>query len=492
MTHVDLLIVGGGITGLGVARLAARNGWSVALIERGDLASGASSATSHMLHGGLRYLEHGHFALVRESLSERSAVAHMAPALATPTRFLVPLYRGDRVAPWKLRLGLSLYDVLAGAASLAPHTSARAREALAMEPDLAAPGLRGAGLYSDIVMDDARLAIAVARDAADHGATVLPATEITGARPVADPSGATAAAIEITARTSEPRTDHTFLARLVLIACGAWSDRVRRDLLRALRPGSPDPSRLLRPTRGIHLVYPSLTRSHAVALTARADGRVFFVVPFAGRSLVGTTEVEVPSPPEPDDSRPSLEEIRYLSAELARALPGTVDARPIAAFAGVRPLLDHEGAVSGVSREHRVIEDGALLTVVGGKYTTFRAIARDALAHAARRLGRDPHALRDDADALPPPLAAGVEPGVAGADAAERQFATTLEGAMRRRTTLWLGDDRGLAASRPVAGGMARRLGWSPEREREELDHYESGVREERALLSRALPRGAR
>src|SRR5437763_7390843 len=124
-TVLDVLVLGGGITGLGVARLAARNGWSVAVLERHDLASGASGASSHMLHGGLRYLEHGHFLLVREALAERAAVVRMAPALARPQRFLVPLYREDRVGPLKLRAGLMLYDWFSGRASLAPHSMVR-------------------------------------------------------------------------------------------------------------------------------------------------------------------------------------------------------------------------------------------------------------------------------------------------------------------------------------------------------------------------------
>ena len=166
MTELDVVVVGGGITGLGVARLAARNGFAVALLERGDLASGASSGSSHMLHGGLRYLEHGYLGLVREALRERAAVTLLAPDLARPTRFMLPFLRGDRRPGWKVRVGLALYDLLAGRRSLAPHAVIRPREALALEPELPTSGLRGAGVYSDVVMDDARLAVAVARDAA--------------------------------------------------------------------------------------------------------------------------------------------------------------------------------------------------------------------------------------------------------------------------------------------------------------------------------------
>ena len=158
MTPLDLVVVGGGITGLGVARLAARNGLTVAVLERGDLASGATSASSHMLHGGLRYLEHGRLSLVRESLRERGEVSRLAPGLATPTRFILPFYRGDRRPPWMVRTGLLLYDMLAGPRGLSRRSEVRPPEALALEPDLEPTGLLGASLYSDVVMDDARLA----------------------------------------------------------------------------------------------------------------------------------------------------------------------------------------------------------------------------------------------------------------------------------------------------------------------------------------------
>ena len=485
MSALDCLVLGGGVTGLGVARLAARNGWSVALLERGDLASGASGASSHMLHGGLRYLEHGQFALVREALAERAAVARMAPALARPVRFLVPLRRGDRVRPWRLRAGLALYDLLAGRATLSRHTMARAAEARAIEPALAADRLLGAGLYSDAVMDDARLAIAVARDAAAHGAALHTRVELASVRP------AEGGAVEVTARDRESREELRWTARALVNATGAWSDATRRELARMLHPGAPDPPRRLRPSRGTHLIYPALTGGRGVLALAASDGRVFFVVPFAGRSLVGTTEVETASPPAPQELEPTPEEIRYLASELARVIPAAAAARPLAVFAGVRPLLESAGDVGGASREHRVFVEGAVVTIAGGKYTTFRVMARDALAAVARALGRDPDALHDPAEALPVPVADDADPVVLGAHAAEHEWARTLEDVLRRRSLHWLADDRGLGVAPAVAGSMARRLGWSAEREREEIDGYEARVRSEQALIARALEAGA-
>ena len=475
----DLVILGGGITGLGVARLAARNGLSVALIERGDIAGGASSGSSHMLHGGLRYLQHGRIALVREALAERSAVSRMAPALARPRRFLVPLYRGGVLAPWKLRTGLQLYDWLAGRHALSPHGSARASEALALEPDLASEGLLGAGLYSDVVMDDSRLAVAVARDAVAHGASIHTYTEWTGVRPVGDGD------FEVRARDTLEGADVAYHARVMVNATGAWTDVVRRQLASALRPGSPEPAPLLRPSRGVHLVYPPLTRGHGLLLLAEADRRVFFVVPLERHSLVGTTEVEVPSPPGEDDFRPSLEEVRYLRAEVARSLPAHAGTPPLAVMSGMRPLLASGGTVGEASREHRVIEEDGVLTVVGGKYTTFRVMARETVHHAFLRLRRLDE-VKDSEDPLPAPLAG--DPGVdrLAEFAVESELARRVEDVLRRRTSLWLAPDRGLATAQRIADVMAARLGWSAERTREELQRLGASWREEEALLQRS------
>lgn len=479
----DLVILGGGVTGLATARLAARSGWSVTLLERDDLACGASSASSHMLHGGLRYLEHGHFALVREALAERAAVTRMAPSLAHPVRFLVPLARGGRLSPWRLRAGLWLYDVLAGRSDWSRRGWAGARDARALEPGLSPDGLLGAGLYSDGVMDDARLAIAVARDAAAHGAAIRTRAELLVARPAPGATGELA----LTVRDRESGAEDEVRSRAIVNATGPWTDATRTALARTLAPGSPDPRPLLRPSRGAHLVYPALTNGHGVLVTAASDGRAFFVVPFAGRSLVGTTEVETASPPAPGECEPSEDEIRYLAGEVARVLPEAAGARPLAAFAGVRPLLDSGGAVGSASREHRVVTEGAVVTIAGGKYTTFRVMARHALEAVAPLLGRGGAALAPDDAPLPPPFAADGDPSALGAHAAEHEFARSLADVLRRRSAHWLDDDRGLGVAPEAAAGMARRLGWTPEREREELDRWEQTVREGDELIARAI-----
>jgi glycerol-3-phosphate dehydrogenase len=432
-----------------------------------------------MLHGGLRYLEHGRLRLVRESLRERAEVSRMAPSLAHPTRFILPFYRGDRRPPWMVRTGLLLYDTLAGPRGLSRRSAVRAREALALEPELEPTGLLGAALYSDVVMDDARLAIAVARDAAAHGAAIHPWTEVIGARPAGEH-------VEVMARDALGGGERRLTARAVVNAAGPWVDEVRRRLVCSLTPGAPDPPPLMRPSRGAHLIFPALTRGHGMLLTARSDGRVFFIIPFAGMSLVGTTEVEVASPPGAEDPRPGVEEIRYLRAELARALPHPSRSPVLAVTGGIRPLLAAGGDVGEAPREHRVLADGPIVTIAGGKYTTFRVMARDTLAQLARRLGREGRPVHDPLDPLPRPLGPGHPVERLAEFAVDEEFARRVEDVVRRRTGLWLTPDRGRIAAAEVAAVLARRLGWDDARRRGELQRFHDALADEERLLRRA------
>ncbi len=475
---VDLAIVGGGITGAGLARLAARHGLSVTLVERRDLMSGASSRSSHMLHGGLRYLEHGHLALVREALRERAVLTRMAPGLARPARFLVPLYRGGRVGPWKLRAGLTLYDVLAGRQPFAPHTMIPAREALKKEPALSAQDLQGAGLYTDVVMDDARLGIAVACDAAAHGAEILTWTEVVGARP----GDGTRSLLVRDALTG---LEDEIPARVLVIAAGAWTDEARRRVRWGLDATLPPAAPLLRPSRGSHLVYPALTTGHALVPLA-SDGRVFFTIPFSGFTLVGTTEIEVSSPPPPARFEAEVEELVYLRDSLDHVLPGTGAIRPLALTAGVRPLLRGEGEAGQLPREHGVFEEPGMIVVAGGKYTTFRVMARDTLERVLHRLGRPATAIRDPEEPLPtpPPDDLPLERRIHWA--VREAHARRLEDVLRRRSLLWLSPDLGRSAASEVAGAMAPLLGWDEAWEKREVAEWDLAVHAQERLLDLA------
>jgi glycerol-3-phosphate dehydrogenase len=275
-------------------------------------------------------------------------------------------------------------------------------------------------------------------------------------------------------------------ARLIVNATGAWSDRTRATVLGMLQPGSSDPPRLLRPSRGTHLVYPALTQGHGL-VTLAADGRVCFVVPFAGRSLVGTTEIETASPPSDAERRPSADEIRYLAAEIHRLVPVSAHMHPIAVYSGVRPLLSAEERVGEASREHRIVDDGALLTIVGGKYTTFRVMAQDLLKRATEKLRREVAPCDDGANPLPAPFADKESHEAFAEHAIEHEWARSLDDLIRRRSTRWLADDRGLAAARTMAPVLGRRLGWDPTREKDEIERFEAAIRDELMMLDRAL-----
>jgi glycerol-3-phosphate dehydrogenase len=436
-----------------------------------------------MLHGGIRYLEHGQFGLVRESLAERGALAHMAPSLARSRRFLVPFRRGDRRPGWMVRLGLGLYDALAGRANPEPHAALDARGVRAIEPDLAADGLTGGALYSDVVMDDARLAVAVAMDAAAHGASIHTHTEVTGARPLE--SGG----VELRVRDAVEGGERPVAARIVVNATGAWADAVRARMLAALTPGRPDPAPLLRPTRGVHLYFPALTRGHGIT-SFGPDGRVVFVVPFGDVSIVGTTEVEVAAGDAPEAWRASAEEVRYLRGVVARLLPASAAMPALAITAGLRPLVTSDGGVNAATREHRIAEDGDLLTIGGGKYTGFRVMARDLMGTIWDRLARPRGGWRDSTDPLPAwPVALDGPDALAGF-AVERAFARRLDDVIRRRTMLWLEPDGGRIAAPVLAEALARRLGWSAERTRDERHAFYARLDEDERLM-RDLAEGA-
>lgn len=360
----DIAVVGAGIAGAGIAREAARQGFSVLVIEAVDVAYGTSSRSTRLIHGGVRYLEHGELGLVLEALRERAWLTHAAPHLVRPERFLFPSYRGDRHRPWSLRVGLSLYDALNRFRSPG-HRAQRPDECRATEPLLAAEGLRGGVLYEDAVTDDARLTLAVLQDARRHGADVLTDAPVR----------------RIDARDGEHRLllagNLEVRARQAVVAAGPWSGP---DLL------GPVGETLLTHSKGIHVVVRAedVPLRQPLVVQVPRERRILFGVPWGPRTYLGTTD----DPFEGDlhNVGVTAEEEHAVLRQFQRVLPHATLApdRIVSAWAGVRPLVRPVRARSthAVSRHHRIIRRGdGVLCLVGGKLTTFRAMARDLLSH---------------------------------------------------------------------------------------------------------------
>ena len=370
----DLLIIGGGIIGAGIALDASQRGLSCALIEQGEFASGTSSKTTKLIHGGLRYLEQMDFGLVRESLKEREILYRIASRWVRPLPFLIPV-RGRSPRPWPLvKIGVSLYDRLAGTPPAQRHRFLQADQLGETEPLLEKGGIERAAVYTDGQMDDAGLVLAVLAAADKAGATLANHVRVTGwtieqgkVRGV---------------KAEETPAGKQFLirARQVVNATGPWADRLRR----LANPAAPP---IVRPSKGIHLVYPSLGLRHALVLSSPKDGRIFFCIPWKGQTLIGTTDTDYDGDPGRAEATP--EEISYLIDGVNGCLPSLQIRREkvIATFAGVRPLLAREGKDPwAISRRHLIHEDpNGLITVVGGKFTMFRKIAEELVDRLAGR-----------------------------------------------------------------------------------------------------------
>ncbi|MDA1116791.1 MAG: glycerol-3-phosphate dehydrogenase/oxidase [Proteobacteria bacterium] len=372
----DLVVIGGGATGLGVALDAAARGLSVALVEAEDFAKGTSSRATKLVHGGVRYLAQGNLALVREALRERAILLRNAPHLAQPLPFLLPVYgaKGRWFDRWFYGSGLMLYDQLAGSQRQGRTEFLDAAAALRRAPGLQARGLAGALCYWDGQFDDARLALALARTAISRGATVLNHCAAVGLAH----EGGRIAGVVVEDRESGLR--HALRTHCVINATGVWVDAVRR-MDRMPRAD------LVAPSQGVHLVVDRafLPGDHAILVPKTQDGRVLFAIPWLGKTLLGTTDT-----PRNDlaiEPEPFREEIDFILCETSRYLakaPTHADIRSV--WVGLRPLVkppnEDPGDTKSLSREHAVlVERSGLVTVTGGKWTTYRAMAEDVLAH---------------------------------------------------------------------------------------------------------------
>jgi glycerol-3-phosphate dehydrogenase len=375
----DIVVVGGGATGMGVAVDAASRGFSVALVEAHDFGKGTSSRSTKLVHGGVRYLEQGNVPLVMSALKERGLLRQNAPHLVHDLAFVVPNYSWWE-APF-YGIGLKLYDLLAGKYGFGRSTLLSKEEVLAKVPALEPEGLLGGVVYFDGQFDDARLLIHLAMTAADHGATVVNYCPATGLLKDAD-----GYVNGVLARDQETGEEVNLPARVVVNATGVFTDSVRRLADPAIEP-------MMVTSQGIHLVFHRsfLSGDTALMVPHTSDGRVLFVIPWHGHAVAGTTDTPVDAPSlEP---RPLQEEIDFVLETAGRFFsrpPSRADV--LAVYVGLRPLVrtdrKGEGKTSSLSRDHVIhVDSSGLLTVTGGKWTTYRHMAEDCVDHAVT-LGR--------------------------------------------------------------------------------------------------------
>ncbi len=374
----DMIVIGGGATGLGTAVEAASRGYRTLLLEQDDFAKGTSSRSTKLIHGGVRYLQQGNVALVLEALHERGLLVGNAPHLVHDLAFVVPLYDW-----WEgpfYGIGLKMYDVMAGRLGLGPSRSLSRTETLEHLPTVEPKGLRGGVIYHDAQFDDARLAISLALTLADLGNVPLNYLPVTG---LVKEGGLITG---VTARDEETGREYRLRARVVINATGVFTDRVRHM-------DEPLAAPVIAPSQGVHLVLDRafLPGDSAIMIPHTADGRVLFAVPWHGRVVVGTTDTPVATVSlEP---RPLQEEIDFLLAHAARYLTSHPTRDDIlSAFAGLRPLV-HPGdgeKTAAISREHAVlISASGLVTITGGKWTTYRKMGEDTVNQAAAVAGLD-------------------------------------------------------------------------------------------------------
>jgi glycerol-3-phosphate dehydrogenase len=482
----DIAIIGGGATGVGVAIDAASRGYSAILLERSDFGKGTSSRSTKLVHGGVRYLEQGNIPLVMRALKERGILRRNAPHIVTDLEFVVPTYDW-----WEgpfYGVGLRVYDLLAGKYGFGPSRNLSRSETLERIPTLKTDGLRGGVSYYDGQFDDSRLLINMVQTAAAHGAVLANYLGVTSL--LRAPEGLVRGLLARDAETGEElRID----AKVVVNATGPFSDDVRK-----MADAAADP--MISPSQGVHVVLDRsfLPGDSAIMVPHTDDGRVMFAIPWHGHVLVGTTDTPLTSAAE--EPRPTSEEIDFILTTVAQYLQRPPDrADVLSAFAGVRPLVGRSAAAGSstksISRDHTVhVDPSQLLTIAGGKWTTYRHMAEDCVDHAAMLAELDErecvtrdlpiHGACEDASAhgrlapygsdAPaieelakgnPSLGAQLHPALpyTGAEvvwAVRHEMARTVEDVLARRTrALFLNARAALEMAPGAAAIMARELG---------------------------------
>ena len=460
---LDVLVIGGGIVGSGVARDAAMRGLRVGLAEQHDLAFGTSSRSSRLLHGGLRYLAQGRIGLVREASREKRVLHRIAPHLAEPLPFVFPSYRGSGWPLWQLWAGVKLYDLLSGGRNLGSSSGFGRRKTLEIVPGLEQQGLTGAVRYFDGLTNDSRLVIDTLRSAAAHGAIVLNYCRV---------EEAFDGHRQWECRVRDLLWDQTrkVAARAVVHATGPWAQLLPQSSVR------------LRLTKGVHLVIDRSRLPIPDAVVVTRDERILFAIPWGKRVILGTTDTDYEG--QIEAVRTETADVDYILEIVNGAFPTADLGRDdvLASWAGLRPLIASAGGgPSDISRAHQIKSPRpGWLDVAGGKLTTYRLIAEQVVDRVFSHLGRKSPTCRTATEMLVEPDAAegvsGIVPPEVGPEAirhyCRNEWAVHLDDVMLRRGGWHYYRSDAPEVAREVAAEMARLLGWDTARTESELTRY--------------------
>ncbi len=547
--NFDLIVVGAGINGAGIARDAAMRGLRVLLLDKGDISSGTTQWATRLIHGGLRYLEHYEFALVRESLRDREAILHVAPHLVKPLGFLVPIYERSKRGPLLVRLGMTLYDTLSFDKSMDRHKMFNRQKVMEREPGLNPDGLKAAAFYYDAQVEYAeRIAVESAISARDNGATVITYANVE--RLLMDGNNVTG--VEFTDVLGGG--SYTARAPVTVNVAGPWVDEILAELQ---KPGTgEDSGRFMGGTKGSHLIvdpFPGAPQGEALYIEARKDGRPYFIVPWNGRYLIGTTDLRYDG--DLDYVSATEDEIQYLLDETNYVIPSANLTRDdvLFTYSGVRPLpFSPEGETGGVTRSHVVYDHakgesaaggkvtsasaemphvGGLLSIIGGKLTTYLNLGRQTTDAVFKKLDRKGPksksrkiplpggetsdfkafaegfraasgesevlterllklygvrasrvlALAKEDPELKKPLSSdvSVETALIGAEviwAIREEMAQTLSDVLLRRTMVGYGPDNALNVAEAAAEVAVKHCGWDRERANRDVQEYRKWI----------------
>lgn len=469
----DLLVIGGGIVGAGVARDAAMRGFKAALVEKNDFASGTSGRSTRLLHGGIRYLAQGRVGLVREASVEKTVVHGIAPALSQPLAFIFPTRKNSDWSRWKLAIGVKIYDWLCGKANLGKSSTCSRVEALKLLPQLDPDGLTGAVRYYDALTNDARLVIDTLRSAANHGACLANYVRFVNAEFVGSPSGQAGAkhgTWECIAEDSQTHQQTKILAKAVVNAAGPWSHEI------------PNSKTSLRLTKGVHIVIDASRLPLPDAVVVTEGDRILFAIPWGERVILGTTDTDYRGPIGSPQCDP--EDTQYVLDAANQSFP-TANLRRedvVSMWAGLRPLVaDSRGNPSDISRRHKVeMSNPGWWDVTGGKLTTYRLMAEETIDAVAKHLNASTVQCRTAKERLLPEsnenAVSGILPPPVTQEVVDqcckREWAVHLDDLMIRRTSWHYYHTDRLAIAETVVDWMADFFQWTDDTRNCELENY--------------------